>query len=393
MKSVADAAQMVLGRVARLASEKVALREARGRVLAEDVVAARALPGFDNSAMDGYAARSADLPATLPIAFAVYAGQAPAELPVGACARVMTGAAIPLGADTVVIQEDAVVEAAGVKLPASVGKEIRRAGEDLAIGETAVAAGVRLGAGELGVLAALGVVDVPVRRAPRVAVIATGDELVDAGTELGPGQLVDSSAHMLAAMIADAGGACEYMGIARDDERAIARMIERAMDHDAVITTGGVSVGDKDFVKAAFAAAGVTLDLWKVAMRPGKPFAYGDNGKVPVFGLPGNPVSTFTAFELFVRPALLAMQGAAVIERARAPVTMMRGYRKQAGRAHYLRARVVRDGERLVAHPHPKQGSAMLTSVVGCNALVEMPADVEDVPTNSVVMAILLETV
>jgi molybdopterin molybdotransferase len=173
----------------------------------------------------------------------------------------------------------------------------------------------------------------------------------------------------------------------------MAALIASAMDHDVVITTGGVSVGDRDHVRAALQSAGVELELWKVAMKPGKPFSFGMNGRVPVFGLPGNPVSTYVAFELFVRPALLAMQGAAVTQRPKAPVSLIRGYRKQPGRTHYIRAKVVRNGEHLIAHPHPKQGSAILSSLIGCNALVELPADASEILPNSIVQAILLDVV
>ncbi len=395
MLSVEAAARAVAEKIARLPVERVSLRDARGRVLAADVHAARALPPFDNSAMDGYAARSADLPATLPVVGMVGAGQTlQGEVPAGFAIRIMTGAPIPTGLDTVVIQEDAKVEADRVALPASqVGENIRRTGEDIAAGELAVAGGVRLGAGELGLLAGLGLVELSVVRAPRVALIATGDELVDVATPPLPGQIVDSSAHSLGTLIHEAGAIATYIGIAKDDPISMAALIASAMDHDAVITTGGVSVGDRDHVRAALKSAGVELELWKVAMKPGKPFSFGMNGKVPVFGLPGNPVSTFVAFELFVRPALLAMQGAAVTARPRAPVIIVRGFRKQAGRTHYVRARVMRNGDRLVAHPHAKQGSGMLTSLVGCNALVELPAETTEIQPNSVVNAILLEAV
>jgi molybdopterin molybdotransferase len=403
VKSVAEAAQLVLAQIAELprrGPELVGLRAARGRVLADDVIAPRALPGFDNSAMDGYAARAAELPATLPIALTVAAGGGePPELPAGAAARILTGAPIPPGADCVVIQEDATVDDAAqtVALPAApVGDNVRRAGEDVALGERAISTGARLGPGELGMLAALGITEVLVARAPRVALIATGDELVGVDTAPGPGQLVDSSAHALGAMIADAGGVFDYIGIGRDDPMTLAAMIASAIaDHDLVLTTGGVSVGDRDHVRAALASAGVSLELWKVAMRPGKPFSFGHDGRVPVFGLPGNPVSTVVAFELFVRPALLAMQGLAApaIERPRAPVALARGYRKSAGRAHYLRAHVVRNGEHLVAHPHAKQGSAMLSSLVGCNALVELAAEDTEVAPGALVPALLLEAV
>jgi molybdopterin molybdotransferase len=395
MMSVEAASRAVAEKIAVLATERVPVTDARGRVLAEDVVAARALPPFDNSAMDGYAARSAELPATLPVVGQVAAGQLmTGELPPAIAIRILTGAPVPIGLDTIVIQEDAKVDGPQVALPASpLGENIRRAGEDIAVGELAVARGTRLGPGELGLLAALGVVEVPCVRRPRVALIATGDELVDLTARVGPAQIVDSSAHALAAAIADAGAIPAHVGIVKDDPIAMAALIASAMDDDVVITTGGVSVGDRDHVRGALKSAGVELALWKVAMKPGKPFSFGMNGKVPVFGLPGNPVSTFVAFELFVRPALLAMQGAIVTQRPRVPVVVVRGYRKPAGRAHYIRANVVRRGDQLIAHPHPKQGSAMLTSLVGCNALVELPAEATDIEPNRVAQAILLEAV
>ena len=395
MQSVEAAARAVAERVSRLPVERVLLDRARGRILAADIHAPRALPPFDNSAMDGYAARSAELPGTLPVVGMVAAGQMmQGEVPPGVALRILTGAAMPMGLDTIVIQEDAKVEGDRVTLPASdVGENVRRTGEDIAVGELAVPGGSWIRAAELGLLAALGLVEVSVVRAPRVALIATGDELVDVSTPLLPGQIVDSSAHALAALIADAGGIPTYVGIAKDDPIAMAALIASAMDHDIVITTGGVSVGDRDHVRAALASAGVELELWKVAMKPGKPFSFGMNGKVPVFGLPGNPVSTFVAFELFVRPALLAMQGAAVTARPRAPVLLVRGYRKQAGRTHYVRAKVVRNGDHLIAHPHAKQGSAILSSLIGCNALVELAAASTEIAPNTVVPAILLEAV
>ncbi len=392
---MSEAIRAVLERVPRLPAETVALDDACGRVLAADVIAGRALPGFDNSAMDGYAARAAELPAALPIAGVVAAG-APraAPVPPGAAVRIFTGAPLPPELDTVVIQEDARGEGGRVVLPASPpGDNVRRAGEDVAIGERVLAAGARLRPWDLGVLAALGVARVAVARAPRVALIATGDELVGLETAPGPGQLVDSSRHALAAGVREAGGRAERLGIARDDPAEIRRMIEAAAACDAVITTGGVSVGDRDHVHAALAAAGVTLELWKVAMKPGKPFSFGLRGQAPVFGLPGNPVSTVVGFELFLRPALLAMQGAAVVERPRAPVRLPGGYRKQAGRAHYLRARVERGPEGLIAHPHGKQGSAMLSSLIGANALVELAAELTEVPPGGGAPAILLEAV
>jgi molybdopterin molybdotransferase len=393
--SVSDAARSVVERMPRMPAERVDIGTACGRVLAEDIVATRALPGFDNSAMDGYAARSADLPATLPIAASIAAGElAPGEVPARSTARILTGAPLPPGADTVVMQEDATRDGDRVALPASPpGENIRRAGEDIAIGDTVLRAGTRLSPWDLGVLAALGVDRVPVAQAPRVAIISTGDELVDIATTPLFGQLVDSSSYALAALVSEAGGRPQRIGICRDDLAALTGAIGAALACDAVITTGGVSVGDRDYMHAALDRAGVQLALWKVAMKPGKPFSFGMRGERPVFGLPGNPVSTIVAFELFLRPALLAMQGATVIDRPRVPVALPAGYAKPAGRAHYLRARVVRDGGALVAHPHAKQGSAMLSSLVGCNALVEIAADATAVAPGAIVPAILLEPV
>ncbi|HEY0481039.1 MAG TPA: gephyrin-like molybdotransferase Glp [Kofleriaceae bacterium] len=398
MLSVADAMRVVIERVPRLAGERVPLDQAAGRILAADVVAGRALPGFDNSAMDGYAARSAELPATLPVTGVVAAGEldVPA-LPVAAALRIFTGAPMPAGADTVVIQEDAMRDGDRVRLPASpAGDNVRLAGEDVAIGDTVLAAGARLTPWDVGLVAALGIAELPVARAPRVALIATGDELVGVTEPPRPGQLVDSSVHALAALIREAGGTADQLGIARDDLASLADRLDAARDHDVVITTGGVSVGDRDHVRAALAAAGISLELYKVAMKPGKPFAFGMRGgshPAPVFGLPGNPVSTIVAFELFLRPALLAMQGARVVERPQVTVHVAGGYRKPAGRAHYLRARVVRDGERLVATPHAKQGSAMLSSLVDCNALVVIGAELTELAPGAAAPAILMEAV
>jgi molybdopterin molybdotransferase len=398
MLSVAEAARAVIERVPRLAVELVPLDAARGRVLAQPIVATRALPGYDNSAMDGYAARAEDLPGALPVVGVVAAGQLDvAPLAAGTAVRIFTGAPMPPGADTVVIQEDATRDGDRVTLPASpIGDNIRATGEDVAIGDTVIAAGTRLAGWDLGLCAALGVVALPVARAPRVALIATGDELVDVSVPPGAGQLVDSSVHALAALVAEAGGVADRLGIARDNLASLADRLAAAEGYDVVITTGGVSVGDRDYVHAALAAAGISLELYKIAMKPGKPFSFGIRPgapPAPVFGLPGNPVSTVVAFELFLRPALLAMQGADALERPQVRIQLAGGYQKLPGRAHYLRARVVRSGEQLIATPHAKQGSAMMSSLVACNALVVIPADATSVAAGGAAQAILLEAV
>lgn len=395
MRSVKDAVALVLAAARPTAVEDVALEEAAGRVLARAVTAARPLPGVDNSAMDGYAVRAAELPGTLPVVGVAAAGSPLADEPArGVAVRIFTGAAMPPGLDAVVLQEDARRDGDRVTLPAArVGENVRYAGEDIAVGQEAVGAGTRLGPGELGLLAALGATRLAVHRRPRVAILATGDELIDAAATPAPGQVVDSSRHALVYAVRQLGGEATYLGIVPDEREASERAIAAALGYDVVLTTGGVSVGDRDFVKAAFEGAGVALELWKVAMKPGKPLAFGRRGETLVFGLPGNPVSSMVSFELFVRPALLALQGARVTGRAVAPVALAGGYRKPAGRAHYLRARVERQGATLVATPHPKQGSAMLTSLVGVNALVEIAAEVTEVAAGGEVPALLLEAV
>lgn len=393
--SIHDASARIQAAIARLPAEPVALRAADGRILAEPIVAGRPLPGFANSAMDGFAVRAADLPGTLPVVGAVAAGaRAPAELAPGTAVRIMTGAPVPAGADTIVMFEDATTAGDRVTLPAARrGDHVRAIGEDVALGELVVGAGVALGPGELTVAAALGFATVVVARRPRVAILSTGDELVAIDAAPAPGQLVDSSSYGLAAAVRAAGGEARYLGVVADDRAATIAAIAEALTADVVVTTGGVSAGDHDHVRDALAAAGVTLDFWKVAMKPGKPFAFGRAGATAVFALPGNPVSSFTAFELFVRPALLAMQGAARTTRPRAPVVLLEGYRKPVGRAHVVRAAIARDGARLIATPHAKQGSAMQSSLVGCDALIEIAAGVTDIEPGAAAPAWLLGAV
>ncbi len=394
MLSVTQARTRIAARLARLPVERIGLVDAHGRVLAAGWTAGRALPPWANSAMDGYAARAADLPGTLQVTGAVAAGHPRAEpVTAGTAVRIMTGAPMPPGADTVVMFEDAgQPDPQGrITLPAAPpGQHVRHAGEDVAPGVEVIAAGTRLDGAALGLLAALGAAEVDVVRRPRVAILSTGDELVDVAQPLAAGQIVDSSAHALRALCADAGADATYLGIVRDQRAELTRAIARALGHDVIVTTGGVSAGDHDHVRGALADAGVVEDLWKVAMKPGKPLAFGMAGTTAVFGLPGNPVSTAISFELFVRPALLALQGAAVIDRPRAPVVLPDGYRKPAGRAHYLRARLERNGEQLVAHVHARQGSAMMSSMIACDALIEIPAETTEVAPGARATALLL---
>ena len=400
MQSVLEARRRILARVRSLGAEEVALPESRGRFLARALRADRALPPWDNSAMDGFAVRAADLaaaPVALPVAGSVTAGDGPdAILPAGATLRIMTGAPIPRGADAVVIREDVDDRGGSVRFPAPVapGQNIRRAGEDLEPGSEVMEAGAAIGAGEIGVLAALGRARVEVGRRPQVAVLCTGDELCPIGHEPGPGQIFSSNEHALAAQVAEAGGVVARAELVPDDRARTEAALVAALACDVVVTSGGVSVGDRDHVREALAGAGVTIDFWKVAMRPGKPVVFGvaPTGAL-CFGLPGNPVSSLTSFELFVRPALLALQGAREVERPRAMVTLAGPARKQPGRAYYLRASLCRRGDVLEADLHAKQASNMMSSLVGIDALVELAAELGDVAAGSRCPALLMRAV
>jgi molybdopterin molybdotransferase len=399
MLSVAEASERIREAVPRLPSEPVPVGQAAGRILAADVAAVRPLPSFDNSAMDGFAVRAAEASpgsAPLRIVGVVAAGDPPtATLPPGAALRIMTGAPLPAGADAVAIKEEAEERDGHVTFTASVepGDNIRRLGEDVAPGDLVLRAGELLGAGEVGLLAALGWAVVPAARRPRVAIVSTGDELVDVTQEPAPGQIVSSNAHALAAQVREAGGEPVDMGIAPDDRARVAAIVRRALDADVVLTSGGVSAGDFDHVRDALADAGVALDFWKVAMKPGKPLTFGTADGRPVFGLPGNPVSSMVSFELFVRPALLAMQGARVVERPRVPVVLPSGYEKPAGRAHFLRAALRRDGATLIADASRKQGSHRLRSMIGVDALVEIDRDATSIAPGATVTAHLLRPI
>ena len=310
----------------------------------------------------------------------------------------MTGAPLPRGADAVVMREDVDDHGDRVEFsqPAAAGQHVRRAGEDVARGAAVLEPGCRLGPGELAMLAAQGRAQAEVARQPRVIILSTGDELCPVGCEPAPGQIFSSNEHALAAQAAEAGGLVVRTELLRDQREQIEAALRAALaDADVVVTSGGVSVGDFDHVREALGSAGLSLDFWKVAMKPGKPVAFATApGRGPLcFGLPGNPVSSMVSFELFVRPALLALQGAARIQRPRAQVVLARAVSKQPGRAHYLRAQLRRDGDRLEALPHPRQGSGMVSSLVGVDALVELDAALGDQPAGARCPALLLAAV
>jgi molybdopterin molybdotransferase len=396
MRSVEEALEDVLGAVPVLGAESVHLLEARGRVLAEHVASDRALPPWDNSEMDGYALRSEDTvspPCTLVLQGEVAAGHlAAAPLEPGRAYRIFTGAPLPPGADAVVKQEDVTADPRGVHLRAAVrpGQHVRVRGSDVAPGDRVLDAGVPIDAGAIGLCAALGRTLVSVRRRATVAIVSTGDELIESDCPPGPGQIVNSNSLALAALVAEVGAIPVRLGIAPDDRAAIARHLEGARFADVLLTVGGVSVGDHDFTRDVLAELGCELRFWKVNMKPGKPLAFGRWEGRPVFGLPGNPASAMVTFELFVRPALRKMMGHSDLGRPRARARLLEAISKEDGRRHYVRAVVERNADTLVVRALRKQSSGQLTSMVGVNALAILPEDSRGVAAGEAVEVVLL---
>lgn len=396
MLSRSQALEQILQRVGQLDSQIVPLCEAQDQVLRAAQESRWILPPWDNSAMDGFALRAADIPGDLPIAGVVAAGDAPGKvLAESSCLKIMTGAPVPTGANTVVMRED-VAESDGRAYFSAApifGANIRRAGEDVALGTTLINAGALLGPGELGLLAAQGIEHVPVTRKPRVAILSTGDELVPLGTTPRPGQIVSCNAITLAAQVREAGGIPIIAGIVPDSLASTVRSLRSLSDYDVLLTSGGVSVGDFDHVKDAFAEVGIGLDFWKVAIKPGKPLAFGvrENGQL-VFGLPGNPASSMVSFELFVRPAIRKLLGHARIERSILRAELAEDIGKAPGRAHYLRAQLEQRGDKLIARPLGKQGSGMLRSMVSVDGLIEVPAESGNVSAGTLVSVISLRS-
>lgn len=386
MITLDDAVGRVLDRVKTLPTETVPLAEAPGRVLAEALVSGWALPPHDNSGVDGYALRHADLPGPLPLGTAIYAGSVPGALEAGTAVRITTGARAPEGADTIVPQEivelgDGTVSVHGEIEP---GANIRRAGEDTAAGEHLAVAGTPIGPDLLSVLAAFGHAEPRVYRRPRVTIISGGDELVS--VEHASAQTItDSNAPGIRARAEQAGADVEQLDITPDDEALVRERIRGGLDRsDVVITIGGASVGDRDYVRPALRAEGVTLEFEKVAMRPGKPTGFGHRDDKLAFALPGNPRAAAVAFEMFVRPALEGMSGQ--VPAASLFAELGADVDKKPGFAFILPARVHADFEgRLHAYPTARKSSGLLTSPLGCNGIVILPADGARVSAGTVV--------
>ncbi len=378
---VEQALTRILDGVAPLASETVGLMEARGRVLSAPIVARLTQPPFDSSAMDGYAVRAEDVarvPATLTVVGELQAGKRHAgALRAGQAVRIFTGAPLPEGADTVVIQENTERSGDGVRITevAEPGANVRMSGGDFRAHETLLEAGLPIDAAAILLAASAGHAGLPVRRKPRIAILATGDELVEPGTAPGPDQIVSSNPYGLAALIARAGGEAQILGIAGDTHDALEPKIAAARGSDVLVTIGGASVGDHDLVRPALDAAGMTLDFWKVAIRPGKPMLFGRMDGTRVLGLPGNPVSCLVAARVFLVPLIASLLGRAPALGEQTAV-LARDLPANGPRQHYMLARFEpsADGRARVS-PLASQDSARISGLVAADVLVVRPPE------------------
>ncbi|HVF19778.1 MAG TPA: gephyrin-like molybdotransferase Glp [Mycobacteriales bacterium] len=403
MRSVDEHLRQVLDTVAPLGLIELPLLDAHGCVLGQPVTADVALPRFDNSSMDGYAVRFADVsraapetPVTLPVVGDIAAGSSTGiSVQPGLCARIMTGAAMPAGADCVVPLEwtDGGLAQVRITRAPKPGDYVRRAGEDVQAGRQVLSAGTLLAAPQIGLLAALGHQRALVHPPPRVVVISTGSELVEPGETPGPGQIVDSNGYALAAAAHEAGAVPYRVGIVADDPRRLTEVIEdHLIQADVVVTSGGVSVGAYDVVKDVLGRLG-DVTFARVAMQPGMPQAFGTIGpdRTPVFGLPGNPVSALVSFEVFVRPALRRMLGAEPLGRPQVPAVLTAAVTSPPGKRQYLRVRVEHDGARWVASPVGGTGSHLLAPMAASNGLAVVPEDVTEVAAGQTLTTWMLE--
>jgi molybdopterin molybdotransferase len=371
--SIEEAQELVLARAERLALETVPIGEAAGRVVGEPVQAAVDLPPFDSSAMDGFALRAADTPGSLPVVFRIAAGSpSPRALEPGEAMEISTGGVVPAGADAVIPIEHVVENDNGIEIAeaVSVGANVRPAGGDVRRGETVIDGGARLGPAQVAALAAAGVAEVRCARRPRAAVLSTGSELRAPGEPLEPGQIYESNALLLAAQLDSAGAEVTRLDPVADDEDAHRDALTLGLQADVLVTSGGVSVGPHDLVRKVEAELGVEEVFWGVSVKPGKPISFGVLRGRLVFGLPGNPVSVLVGFELFVRPALLALQGATDplprFERGR----LASALESNPARDELVRARLSWDAEGPVLDPLSGRESHMIVRAAAADALV-----------------------
>jgi molybdopterin molybdotransferase len=398
MVSLEEARELLLALVPRPQTELLSVPLALGRILARDVAAPIDLPIFDNSAMDGFALRAADIngasrekPIQLKLVAAVPAGaRVDSEVAPGTCIRVFTGSPLPAGADAVLMQEDTETRDDLVRCLDSVKpwENVRLRGEDVRKGALVATRGERLNAGRTAILQATGLEKVEIARQPRVAVIATGNELLAPGEPLEPSHIYESNRAMLAALIFPVAGAPRMLPVVPDSLSATCELLQQAFaGSDFVICSGGVSVGEHDLVKKAFEQIGGTIDLWRIAIKPGKPFAFGRYKEKLLFGLPGNPVSAFVTFLMLVRPALLRAQGANEIDLPAHPAVLTEPLVNRGDRRHFIRVQVDANGTIRSAGP---QASHMMNSLALANGLIDVPPETT-LPTGAQVQALRWE--
>lgn len=379
-KSFESARALILDRVMPLGSDSVTLLDAVGRVLAKDIESPCELPRWDNSAMDGYAVRHEDsrVGARLTISGYISAGASAGDLHVapGSAIKVMTGAPIPSGCQAIVPIEETEEDGTQVVIvsPFQVGDHIRFRGEDIPQGEVVITTGSILRPAEINLLASFGCKTVKVFKRPQVAILSTGDELVEPGEPIGPGQIANSNAYSLAAAVKEVGGEPVLLGIARDNRDSLKQKLNEGLQADVLITSAGVSMGDRDLVCEMLQDAGVEQLFWKVNIKPGRPTAFGLKDGKPVFSLPGNPVSTMVTFEEFVRPALLKMQGHLNPIKPCVKATLQEAVKKKPGRVQFLRVFVTEHAGRLSAASSGDQNTGILRTMLRANGIAILPA-------------------
>jgi len=401
MITVQEALDIVLPHIRPLGSEKVSISEALGRVIAEDIYAHRDLPSFDNSAMDGYAVKHADIGGAseghsvlLRVVGELPAGSISTKtVESGQAIRIMTGAPVPRGADTVIPVEETERGDGFVAVLRTVplGEHIRRAGEDVGKGDKVLSVGDAVRPAEVGMLASLGRSFISVYQRPLAAIVCTGNELVDVDEVLDGVKVVSSNSYTLAAQVEDCGAVPVQLGIAKDRKEEIQAKLAQGIRADVLISSAGVSVGDYDFVKDALNDLGMKIAFWKVAMRPGMPVVFGTIDEKPIFGLPGNPVSSMVSFEEFVRPSLLKMMGHRQLFRPVVEAILKEDVSKKPGRRHFIRSLVSFEEGRYFVTTTGAQGSGILRSMIRANALIILPEDCEIVRAGEKVMAQLLD--
>jgi molybdopterin molybdotransferase len=401
--TAAEAAQRILAEARRQPALRIPLDDALGSVLAEDVVSPIDVPAWTNSAMDGYAARAADVrgatethPVRLRVIEHLPAGRFPSRsIGAGECVRIFTGAPLPEGSDSVIRQEDTDggAETVTILKDRDAGVNLRRAGEDIPKGAQVLTAGSELGPAHLGVLASLAVAHPLVYRRPRVAILGSGDEIVDVDQPeeiLSGRKIASSNTHTLVAMVRETGGEPINLGIAADTRESLKEHLASALDCDLLITSAGISVGEHDFVREVLESLGGELRFWKLRMRPGAPVGFGLLREMPWIGLPGNPVSTMVTFELFARPAIRKMMGQKLPYRRSVPVRLTEPIKVKPRLQHFLRGVVGEAGGELVARLTGPQGSGILTSMIQANALLIVPEGQFETPAGGTVRALML---